>query len=389
MDGAFGGTNGANVGVGGLAAAANPAAMTDLGLTFDDITVGHAPAAGSLLGSIMSVMGSLFGVTPAQALGLYSPGGLLVGFINMPGTVAVSDIMTAMQITGGKIATSGAITNPTGLIGFINLGNLNHPGGLTTVQVGTFDMDMDTVTGPIDLDSPASSFDVTLNGQGATVGGYSPDVGAQITKLNGVPITRSLPTPLVPTGINSSVGIPLTDAKNITRMFSKQNSFVLPGMIGGLDGLYSLRTGKRVVPPANVGAAPKGFSVGQFANYAPTLLLLAGAASGYQVLLGAYGEPIQVIDPSTGHLFSPVSYAYVRVYNGSQQINLLPALSPGYAYTGPAPNAFNPGYNLANAVSPIVAVTNLTISNIAVTSPAAFAAQNPGYNYGGPEGPNG
>lgn len=388
---AFGGTNGLDISSEGVAIAANPAAMTDIGFAMQDITVDPPDTPGSLFDAVLGVFGALFGITPAHAgtITMTSLTGLpvVIGYMQMPlGYRGGLNLAQALLGLGATMSRTGTISmmHDGSIIGqAINGMSFGRSGAMVNIdssdapQLGPEDLDGITI-GATMIDSAGS----------AEVGLITPSVWAQITNLGGVPIPVTLPTPLIPTGINSSVGIPVTDALNVTAMFSKKKAYLLPGMIGGLDGIYSLSTGQRIVPPANVGAAPKGFSLGQYATFAQTNLLLAGSSAGYQVALGAYGEVLHVTDPATHALFSPISYTYVKVFNGSQMIGLLPAVSPGNAYTGPNPTMASPGYNTADMVSPVVMLTNLIFNNNASMSPAGFFAQNPNYNGGG-EGPGG
>ena len=363
-------------------AAANPAAMTDLGLMMEDITV--APQTPSTLSSVMQAIGAFFGVSQALAqaasAGIYSKSsGIASGYIMLDITrTGPMSLSAALQALGAKIERDGRITNSAGT----SIGRTF--GGLSGANLSGLEVRVDTVTGPVLLDQTVSAGTLTDGaGNSWPIGGWAPEVWGEATQVGGCNIVSPAQRAWDSTGINNPRGVPLMDYNNIVAMFHQQNSFVLPGIIGGKDGLYSLRTGKPLVLVAP--GTPRGFSIGRYADYTPTYLLLAGSAQGRYVLLGQSGDAINVIDPSTGRLLVPAAYAWLVVYNGSQQMNLLGY--PGYSYTGPAPSSAAPGFNLAAGVTPTAAITQLSSANWAVAKLAAWLALNPGRQPGdGSEG---
>ena len=188
----------------------------------------------------------------------------------------------------------------------------------------------DNVTGPQTIDDFSVTVTVDTPDGSAVVGILSGDMWNQISAFVS-PTTgyvSKINWPAQRTwnkiGYNSSKGVPVVDYSNIVKMFSKQISFMMPGFIGGLDGIYSLRTGQRVVPPQGSGYPTSlGFSFGQYANYAESYLLLAGSSAGRYVLMGGSGDYINVIDPTTGKTLVPAAYAWVKIFNGSQQMSLV------------------------------------------------------------------
>jgi hypothetical protein len=368
-------------------AAANPAAMTDLGMTMEDITVDPPGAVAQAIDAVLSILGRLIGISPAQG-GQHGIvlGGMIVGAILSPSN------LTGMSLAQALAHTNSAV-GPTGIISIVGIdlaiGFINPMALSLDYSYHDYTINVNTTTGPTNLDSVATAATVSVEGQSAEMGVISPATWAQITNLNGCAVSRTLPAPM-PTGfICSSVGVPLVDTANTVLMFSKQNSFMVPDVIGGTDGLYSLRTAMRLVAPQSPGQQVGGVSIGQYANFGLTYLLLGGTAQGRYVLLASATEALQIVDPSTGAAPVIVAWTWVRVWNGSQQINLCPSLEPAYAFAGAAPNAAAPGFNAADMVSPILALTNLEIQNNVITAAANFAATNPAYNYGGPEGPAG
>lgn len=375
-DTAFGGSDGSDINVAG-----NPAAMTDIGFSMEDITA-STPSPG-VMEEALSVLGQLFGASPAAAAGIYN-GATLIGFLNITVTspTALSSVMATHGLT---INPNGAITNSSGAkqggigIDFVGV-SLNG----VVVQV-------DTVTGPVNLDSAVAVGTMTDDtGNVYTLGGFAATTWAQITSLNGAAVSRPLPASMDPTGYNSANGVPIMDYANILAMWSKEIAYLAPDLIGGLDGVYSLRTAQRIIPPPNVGAAPLGFNLGSAATFARKFILLGTTAQGRGIVLNAYADPVEVLDPATGGAPNVTFWAYLQVFDGSQQIGLWPGGQPSLAYTGPNPTAAAPGFNTADTVSPIVALTNLISEITTVTTQAAFLAQNSGYSWdGGPEGGGG
>ncbi len=375
--------------------AANPAAMTDLGLVMEDITVqpttDFSTEVGNFLSGFWDAIVDLFGIPAAQGgVHVVTMGTMPVGILHSTMNLSGLSFGQALSMMGAQALPSGLVVNVLGLgVGYVNPSALSV--GEHALDVNTITVDDDgAALGPPDLDTVVSTATVTLNdGESIQMGVIAPTIWGQVTQLNGSVVKRTLPAPFDSSGANNSVGVAVMDLPNIIAMVSKEISYGMPTTIGGLDGLYSLTTTERLVPPANIGAAPLGFHVGEAATFKSTYLLWGGTAQGRYFMLGAGDEPIQVIDPSTGKPPVIVFWTWVVVFDGSQRISFIPSLEPAYAYNGPAPTLANPQYNTADTVSPVIALTNLLSQISTIISPATFASLNPGYNYGGSEGGQG
>ena len=347
----------------------------------------------SVASAVMTVLAKLLGVSPAygRMCLLYDQNYQYCGFIGMPNSFAfVPGTNLAMLLIklGASINSLGSIVGP-GVSGQIS-GFEKMPNAALGITV------FSVVTEATDLDNPSTGMNITdANGNTYTGGAYYPmHVWSNANGVAGaghkVPINWAAKRPWTPVGPNNSRGTVVMTGAAETLMFEQQAAYLPPGHIGGPDGIYSAFStpdgyGRMRIVPANQSGA-QGYSVGQYASYASNFVLIAADAQGRAVLLGYQNGVPEVpnITQPNGSPYVIVDYAWCQIFNGSGQIRLWGM--PGYSYTGPLPNAANPGYD--TTISPtIFGVSDLYPGNTAIMTSAAYQeATNPAGNPGGPEG---
>jgi hypothetical protein len=379
---------------GATAQASNPASVDSDGDFSITNTAPQSPtnSDGSLnaVGVVVNAIAKLFGITGATAQGaqvmmMYSPSFKPLGFLTIlsgPKIVPGTNLAAALIQLGAKIQSNGNIVGPD-VTGQIN-GFSTMPNAALGITVYDFAQDA------VDLDNPDIS--TVLNGTAGgpvTIGTLPAHVWLGLKTIGGAPIQRPAQRTWSGVGVDNSDGRPLINMANIFAACSRENSWLLPDYIGGKDptigGIYDMRQGKRVVPDNETGRA--GWSIGPSAAYIQGLVLLGWTAQGRYVLLGSYAEAINVLDPTTGLPLNIAGYTYMRVYWGSQQINLCPALE-SVAYNGQVPGPTFPSYGSTIAGAPgIVGVSNAMVNTAILSQTAYQILVNPGENPGGPEGP--
>lgn len=368
--------------------ASNPGAVTSYG----DFSITAQPpeaavAGGNFSSEVAGAIMSLFGIPQALAATnhvsvLMDSSGQAVGFIYFSGNlVPLPGINLAALLLGirGSITRGGTILGPNIIAGQIN-GFSSMPNAALGISVY-----VDEVTA-VNLDNPSIGMTVDgVAGAPLRLGFYPGHVWGQCHGVTGptgvLPVTDALYRTWNSTGINTSKGIPIINYNNVVAMFKGQQSLLLPDFIGGRDGIYSLRTGKRLVPDASHGPAPLGFDIGQYADFRQTDLELIWDSNFYVLALGLYDD-IETLSPKTGQLIVPTWSTTIKVFNGSQQANIIGAPpSYGWNYAGPNPTAASPGWG--SSLAGVLAISS-SITNNAIWTPQQLETY---YQGGGTEGP--
>lgn len=188
----------------------------------------------------------------------------------------------------------------------------------------------DVMVGVQELDATLS--DVPDLGYGTTSG--IPDtIGAQITGFTADGRSYTIPPTQQVLGYglySAAQGGPVCNAQSFYNFWNNAPSFFSWDFIGGVDGLYSVRTGKRVVPFG--GGAGVNFTGAMVNN--PNMPLMAVCASGYSFMLDPLGhDPINVIDPTTGKTAVPAGFVQMLIYDGCRQFSA----NASWGYKGPQP----------------------------------------------------
>lgn len=286
-----------------------------------------------------------------------------VGYLTLPGMTPGMNLAQALAARGAKMDISGRVYDEGGThAGFVDMNST---------------ADAKATIGPINADIMTQTVSTATPG-GSFAGVQIPaDIGAQLTSIDGIvlqPITRYWKP-----WVSSSLGVPVMDYPNLVKMFSSTTrAFLRPAFVGGRDGIYSLHTGRRVVPPEGPGhPAPAGFQIGATADFAVANVMVGWTSGCYPFLWGYYGgDWWQALDPSTNAAPVMAFYARAKVWNGSQQISM--DGYPGWDYTAAIPpNSTYPQFN--THVARIIAWSN-------VARNAVIATYTPGRDPGGPDG---
>ena len=330
-----------------------------------DISVGGV--LGALGNAALAALNAIVPTANASSTSLMAYG-QLAGWTSIPGLPFGSLLGPSLIAVGGYIDASGVIYGSNGLqIGRIDLG-VARRGDQITIGPVNADVLMSTISTATpygDYDTAGIEYPISSVLQGL--------VDSRGTRLPFRPVMRTWAWTT-----DSTDGVPVLDWQNTMNLFTTPptRAFLHPRFIGGRgDGIYDLCSGMRVVPPAEVGPAPKGFGLGpRWATYQPTTLGIGWTAKTKVFMWAPYVDRWNVIDPDTGTFPVLVAWFQVRVWDGSQQVSTFGY--PQWDYPA-GPSTLEPQYNSASGG--IIALSN------AVTNPA-IQGYVPGTNQGGPDG---